>query len=295
MRTTNQSRVLVVVLAAMWLVAGAASADTDGLVFRALGFYRGKANVSDTSIECEVPTQGAAITDTTHSMGLWNTGRVPTTEFPDRSNPFANPCGGYLQLQNNILIEGINVDQVSVKLRIPNARRFSDFVPTRKSFPLACRQLRHMTVFAGTRLDPVASETAPTGSGLPNVAFVQLVPLLTPQVVQCLQDQYGPIPTASLSSLPVVVAVRASGTSDSGKHYSTNSVRYTLTLNHLCGNGRVDNGEECDPNAANTCLLGSCSTSTNTCGNSSVPCTTDADCVGTCLSAPSQSECTCVY
>jgi hypothetical protein len=293
MRRVNGRLVLVAVLVTTWLAAGAARADNDGLVFRALGFYKGKENISD-KIECEVPAQGVAIADATHSMGMWHTGLAPTIEFPDPTNPFANPCGGYLQLQNNLLTEGINVDHVSVKLRIPGARRYSGFVPTRRKFPLACRQLRSMTLFAGTRLDAVSSQTAPSGSGLPNVGFVQLVPLLTPQVVQCLQDQYGPIPAANLSSLPVVFAVRASGTSDSGKHFSTNTVRYTLTLMHLCGNGRVDGGEECDPAAPNTCILGACS-SNHVCGTSDVPCTTDADCIGTCLPPPSQSECLCVF
>ena len=294
MRRVKRSRVLVAVLAAMWLAGGAARADNDGLVFRALGFYKGRPNITDTSIECEIPAQGSAIVDGTHSMGLWNTFGSPTIEFPDARNGWADPCGGYLQLQNNMLLEGINVDWVEVKMRIPGARRFAGSVPTRRNFPLACKYLRKTTIFAGTRLDPVSAATQPSSSGLANVAFVQLIPMLSPQVIQCLQDQYGTLSTTTFSSLPVVLAVRATGTADNGKRFSTNTVRYTLTLRHLCGNGRVDNGEQCDPNAPNTCLLGACSEQ-GTCGETNVPCSSDADCVGTCLQPPSPSECTCVY
>jgi hypothetical protein len=295
MRMMKRSRVLVAMVATMWLAAGAARASSDGLVFRALGFYKGKANASDTTIECEVPAQGSAIIDGTFQLSLWNTHGFPTLSFPDDSNPFADPCGVYLQLQNNLLVEGINVNQIEVKMRIPGAKRFAGSVPTRNNWPLACRQLRRFTIFAGTRLDAVVSETEPSSSGLPNVGFAQLLPLVSPQVMECLHAQYGGLPTDVYASLPIVMAVRATGAADSGKNFTSNTVRYTLTLRHVCGNGRVDDGEDCDPNAANTCLLGSCSTSDHVCGTSKLPCTTDADCIGTCQAAGNASECTCVY
>lgn len=293
MQTVKRMRILVAVGLTV-LTTGALAADTDGLVFRANGLYRGEADISEEGIKCEIPSVGAAIPDGSFNMGLWNTFGSKTLQFPDANNPYGNPCGGYLQLQNNMTAQGINVERVEVKLRIAGARRFRDLVPTRRGWPVACRGLRNVTVFAGTRLDPAGSKDQPSNSGQANVAFVQLLPILTPQIIHCLREQYAPLPTTVYTSLPVVLSVRAFGRADNGDGFKTNPVQYTLTLRHTCGNARIDDGEACDPAAAtNPCLLGECAS--GFCGSTAVPCLSNADCVGSCIAQGDPMECTCEY
>lgn len=296
MRTQRVGRVLAGVLASMALCAGAAAASTDGLVFRANGFYRGEADISDEGIKCEIPAVGAAIPDATFQMGLWNTYGAMTLQFPDVNHAFANPCGGYLQLQNNMTAQGINVETVELKFRILGAKRFSSDVPTRRAWPLACREVRRMRIFTGSRLDPVGSTNQPSSSGQSNVAFVQVLPMVSTQIIHCLRAQYAPLPVEQYASFPLVIAARAVGRGDDGETVKTNTVQYTLTLRHTCGNGRWDDGEMCDPTAPNNaCLLGECSED-GFCGDTPIPCVTNADCIGVCLTAfGSPSECTCQF
>jgi hypothetical protein len=213
--------------------------------------------------------------------------------FPDQNNPFGDPCGGWVQLRNNMTVNGMNLERVELKMRIPGAGRFRNDVPTRKGFPLACKQFSKVKFFTGARLDPVNSDTTASNSGAPNVAFVQMIPMVSPQLINCLRSQYTPLPTDVLSSIPLVISAKGVARSDDGQIYRTNTIRYTLTLRHVCGNGRVDDGELCDPNAPNTCILGLCQD--GLCGDTDVPCFADQDCIGTCLEAGNPSECNCVF
>lgn len=285
--------VLASILASVAL-AGVAHAGNDGLVFRALGFYQGKADISEDTITCEIPTVSAAFSDNAYTMGLWNSFGVPTQSFPDINNGFADPCGGWIQLANNQLGQGINVEKINLKLRIAGANRLRDMVPTRKSFPLACRQFAKAVIFGGARLNPLGSPVSSSNSGAPNVAFIQLVPMVSPQLINCLRSQYTSLSTDVLSSIPLVINARAMGRGDNGDKFFTNTISYTLTLRHVCGNGRVDDGELCDPNAPNTCLLGACEDGTCA-GDDRFACASSADCVGTCQPAGVPSECVCVY
>ena len=73
-------------------------------------------------------------------------------------------------------------------------------------------------------------------------------------------------------------------------------ISFTLTLQHLCGNGRQDDFENCDPNAPGQCAAGSCDPTTRTCTNDDrIACSTDADCSGTCLPQGDVNECTCLF
>ena len=139
---------------------------------------RGKAEISANTIRCEIPTNSSAIADSAFSMGLWNTMGVPTLQFPDPNNAFANPCGVWIQLQNNLIDQGIQIEKVKVTVKVAGARRFRQFVPTRKGVPIACRYLQKQTLFTGIRLNPVNSTQPVAGSGAPNVGFLQMLPLL---------------------------------------------------------------------------------------------------------------------
>lgn len=293
MRKKRRGSILIGMLASIVASGVEPAAADQSLVFRAVGFYQGEADISEGSITCEVPNIQAAFVDNAYTMGLWNSFGTPTLSFPDITNPFGDPCGGWIQLRNNMLVNGINLERVELKMRIPGAGRLRNQVPTRKNFPLACRQFNKATVFAGARLDPITSTTTVSNSGAPNVAFVQLLPMVSPQLFNCLRSQYTPIPTDLLSSIPLVIRAKAVGRADDGAVYRTNTIQYTLTLRHVCGNGRVDDGEECDPNAPNTCFLGTCQD--GECGDSGFPCFADADCIGSCTPAGEPFECGCVY
>jgi hypothetical protein len=287
-------------VAGVVLAAGVSQAgQPNGLVLRAVGFFKGKEDITQDQIKCEVPTLDAAITDGNYNMGLWNTYGSQTLFFPDRNNPFANPCGGYLQMRNNMTVEGITVDRVLEHFRIAGARRYRDLVPTAKKFPVACQQFRNFTYYVGTRLDGAANTVSSSESGAPNVAFTQLLPIVSVDLINCLRAEYTPklIPANGITaySLPLIAKINMHGVADNGDGFWSNTVSYTLNLRHTCGNGRVDDGESCDPSSlANTCHAGPC-TSGQCTGASSVSCTTDADCDGTCVAEGDPEECSCLF
>jgi hypothetical protein len=299
MRTKGVAWAVAAVLGVLSTVGPAgAESNPNGMVFRAVGWLRGKAEVSESSITCEIPTSESGIADGAFSMGLWNTYGEEFLYFPDVNRAFANPCGGWLHLRNNLLDQGINVERVRIRYRIPGSRRLRQFVPTRNGFPIACRPFRKQTLFVGARLEP-ANSTQKVPSGLPNSAVIQLLPLVNNNVVNCLRSQYGPLPADVVTSLLLKIVVTADGVSDAGGHYTTNALGYALSLRHTCGNGRRDDGEICDPTAPNTCV-GFCiinaGDTTGICsGNDTIACRSDVDCFGTCLDGSSPSECTCVY
>ncbi len=264
MRIRGRGVALALLLAAV-LEAGVAFADNNpnGTVFRAVGWFKGRESVSETTITCEIPTVSSAIHDGLFALGLWNTYGAETLFFPDRNNGLANPCGAYIQMHNNLIGQALQVDRVEVRYKIPGARRFRQFVPSRNQFPIACREFRRDTLFVGAVINPIDSTIDQSGSGSPNVAFVQMLPLVTPQMIHCLRAQYAPLPTTLFVSLPLVIRATVFATSDSGDVFRANTIGYALNLRHTCGNGRVDDGEQCDPAAvvntcAGTCTAGTC-------------------------------------
>jgi hypothetical protein len=281
------------VLAAAMLLGmlGGARANTDGLVLRAVGFFQGE---QSNDGRCIVPTVDSGITDYANEIGLLNTFGLPTVSYP-RSG---DACGGWIELQNMQTGQGITIDNIDIRLRIAGAGQFRQFVPTRNGFPTQCRALRHIQLFAGAHLFPLGTPdgVGNTGGGVAHLAFIQLQPMISAQTMRCLQEQYVTLPADVYSSFPVVIRAFATGFGDDGRKYKSNPIQYTLTLNHLCGNGRVDVTEECDPNAPNTCFGGACDITAGVCkAKKDVPCVTDADCLGVCLPQGDPMECSCVY
>lgn len=299
MRTSARGVALAAVIAAA-LVAGQAAAlsNPNGMSFRAVGWFRGEAQISDGQIRCEIPTSQSGIAEGSFSAGIWNTFGEPFLYFPDINSAFYNPCGGYIQMQNNMIDQAINVDRLQMTYKIGGARRFRQFVPTRNGFPIACRPFRKQTIFMGQRINPINSTLEPQ-SGVPNIVFAEVLPLVNTQLINCLRSQYAPLPADVFSSLPLIIRTKVIGTTDSGDSITSNTLGYTLTLRHTCGNGRVDDGEICDPLAPGQCV-GFCSIpggeTTGTCSfNEQVICRFDADCNGTCLDGNNPTECTCLY
>ncbi|HLK10668.1 MAG TPA: hypothetical protein VKW76_04770 [Candidatus Binatia bacterium] len=283
-------------IVALTLGGGAAAFNQDDLVFRTAGWFQGIATISQGQITCQIPNTASAITDGAFATGLWNTHGVQMLFFPDPNNPFGDPCGGWMQFRNNLLVEDLLVDHVDLNYKIANARRFKRFgVPMRNGFPTACKGFRRTTIFASGLIPPVEAGTSTvTGSGTVNVAFLQVLPMVGADVIECLREQFTSLPTSVFEAFPLIITAQAVGISDAGDTYRSNAVRYTLNLRHTCGNGRVDDGEECDPNALGNTCVGKCQNGTCT-QNSNVGCATDADCIGSCVPQGNPEECTCLY
>jgi hypothetical protein len=289
---TNRWNSVRVALAAITLVAGthAARADDLGLVLRAVGFFQ--AQSSGTGGTCTVPSVGQGVPVSSDTIGLWDTFGIPTIQYP------IDECLGWMELQNNMTAQGISLTRVDLKLRIEGAGRFRQFVPTRNGWPTACKQFRHATVFTGAHLFPFGTDPSfgNTGSGVGNVAFVNLFPMVSSQVIHCLRSQYAALPSDVYVSFPLIIQATASGIKDSGGGAKSNQLQFTLNLLHLCGNGRIEAGEQCDPNATLNACVGTCDTSKHTCQqNPTQPCLTDGDCVGSCLPQGDPMECSCAY
>ena len=278
-------------------MTGQAVAGVDGLVLRAVGWYQGKASTSQDSVTCQVPTVDTAISDGFFTMGIWNTFGEQTLQFPDRNSAFGNPCGGFLQLWNSMTKQGIILNRVNLAYRIGGSKRFDAVVSQKKGWPTACNTFRRATIYAGTRLGPNDPLAPPSGSsGLPNVAFIQVLPMVSASVFACLREQYASLPPDVYTDFPLIIKARASGIADNGDKFSSNVIKYTLDLRHLCGNGRLDTGEACDNSASGTGCAGSAICVSNTCiSDPTRGCNTDADCLGTCQDPGTVEECTCTY
>jgi hypothetical protein len=204
---------VVVVLVAL-AGAGPARGD-DGLVLRARGFVRGRSEIVRDRVRCEVPSDGAAVPDTSFVIGLLATAGIPTVVFPDPNNPFADPCGGWLQMQSSLAAQGIQLDGVELRYRLGGGAG-SAGVPLRRGFPRACRRLRQARLTVGLRLDPEAA-----------TAYLPVLPMVSPNLLRCLQDALAAAP---LVSVPLRIRARVSGLADAGGRFTSNPAGYTLTL-----------------------------------------------------------------
>ena len=278
-------------------VASRAGAGSDGLVLRAVGWYQGTASTGQGSIRCQVPDVGSAIADGLFTMGIWNTIGEQTIQFPDRNHAFSNPCGGYIQLLNSMTQQGITLNRINLTYRIGDWRQYNGVVSQSRGWPTACNIYRNSSLYAGIRLGP-NDPTAPdsSGSGLPNVAFLQVLPMVSASVFSCLREQYAVLPSDVYTNFPLIIKARAYGIADNGDRFTSNVIKYTLDLRHTCGNGRLDDNEDCDLTASGTPCSGFAVCVDNTCfGDPTRGCNSDADCIGTCQLAGSAEECTCTY
>ena len=287
----NRWNTMGAALAAMVLVAGAgaAGASQDGLVLRAVGFFQAESSGTGT---CEIPNVNTGIPYSSDTIGLWNTFGIPTIQYP------LSFCDGWMELQNVMTSQGVSIDRVDIRLRIAGANKYRQYVPTRNGFPTACRSLRHTAVFSGAHLFPVGTDPdfGNTGAGVGHLAFVNLFPMVNSQVIHCLREQYAALPTDVYVSFPLIIRAVASGVTDAGSRVTSNPLQLTLSMLHLCGNGRIEAGETCDPNAPNNCDVGPCDTQAGTCrGADTRSCQTDADCAGSCLPQGDVLECSCLY
>ncbi len=200
---------VVVGLATALVVAGCGGSggnNDQGIVFRAVGTFRGLESIELGRITCTEPTVQNAIIDTAFTLDI---GTV--IDFPNRFDPFADPCGGYIALENNLEFVSINVQEIVIRYEVPGA---------------AIQVPDHSVTF-GQRIQPASSDQQTT-SGQPNLIFAELVGQIVPRNIIVFLNQNVNL----LPSTPYLMNafITARGQSDTGETYETNEIGYTFTI-----------------------------------------------------------------
>src|SRR5262252_3192138 len=107
MRTETWLVVGCVVAAVTLGACGGGGGNNDqGVVFTASGLVDAPANITTTTITCTDPTV-VNVFVTTHSISLSR-----TESWPDPGSALDDPCGGFVEVQNNLANEALNVQAV---------------------------------------------------------------------------------------------------------------------------------------------------------------------------------------
>ena len=195
---------------ALALVAGCGGSggnNDQGIVFRASGIFRTLTNITPERITCTEPiTVESSISDTSGEISLSS-----TFFYPDRTDPFGDPCGGQLALQNSLVQQSINVQFVTVEYEVPGA---AVQVPTN-------------VVNTGITIPSPSCEGC-TSSGQDGLVFLLLTGQLVPeQIITFLNQNVNRLPATPYQ---MNLFITASGQSDQGTNYETNEIGYTLTV-----------------------------------------------------------------
>ena len=185
---------------------GGGGNNDQGIVFRATGMFRGREQIDQGRITCTIPTVADALVDAAYNLSLSS-----VTAFPDRLEIDANPCGGYIGLQNNLDEQSMNVREISITYEVPGA--LVPIPPTSVTF--------------GQTILPATSEQT-TQSGQANLLFSQLEGQIVPRnLLVYLNANANRLPaTPYLMNVYLV----ARGQSDDGTNYETNEIGYQLTM-----------------------------------------------------------------
>ena len=201
----------LVVLATVGLLgcggSGGADGNNDqGIVFRAVSFVKGPASIDTDQIRCTEPTTQNAIIDSSFVIELDR-----TSFFPDENDPFGNPCGGYLALENHLSTQAVNVQEIVVAYEIPGA----GITPPENSISF------------GLRINSASSQDE-SSSGQPNLAYAKLLGQMIPeQMISWLEVNRNNLPGEPYS---MNAFFRAKGQSDSGTRYTSNEIGYQFTI-----------------------------------------------------------------
>lgn len=196
------------VLALVAGCGGSGGNNDQGIVFRAGGIFRTQTNVSSGTITCTEPTVGSAtISDTAGTISLRN-----TLYYPNRTAADGDPCGGQLALENNLTSQSINVQFVTIDYDVPGA---AVDVPTN---PLN----------TGITIPPPTCEDCLFSSGQPGLVFLSLVQqLVSAETIAFLNQNVNRLPATPYT---MNVYVTASGQSDQGTNYESNTIGYTISV-----------------------------------------------------------------
>jgi len=187
--------------------SGGDNGDNDqGVVFRAVSFVRGPESIDADQIRCTEPTTQNAIVDSAFVINLDR-----ERFYPDRNDPFGNPCGGYIALENNLANMAMNVQEISVRYAIPGAG-----IPIPEN-----------SISFGVRINPTSSQDQ-AASGQVNLVYSQLVGQMLPEqmITFLAQNQNGlPAPPYSMNAF-----FRAKGQADNGRRFTSNEIGYQFTI-----------------------------------------------------------------
>ena len=187
--------------------SGGADGNNDqGIVFRAVSFVRGPESIDADQIRCTEPTTQNAIVDSSWVISL-----TQQSFYPNRNDPFGNPCGGYIALENNLATMAINVQEITVEYEIPGA----GITPPENSISF------------GLRINPTTSLDE-SSSGQVNLVYSQLVGQMLPeQMITWLDQNQNVLPSTPYS---MNAFFRARGQADNGTRYTTNEIGYQFTI-----------------------------------------------------------------
>lgn len=211
MAFSTRARAGIATLVAALAVAscgGSGGGNNDqGVSFRAVGIFAGQASINDNQITCQIPNVENAIADTAFPVNL-DTIRF----FPDANDAFADPCGGYIWMENLLLNEAINVQEISVRYEVAGS---AIEVPSN-------------SITTGFRINPSSSDIQQP-SGQPNAILVQLLGQILPRIqVVFLQQNQNLLPARPYF---LNVYLVAKGQSDDSTNYTSNEIGYQLTVN----------------------------------------------------------------
>jgi len=185
---------------------GGGGNNDQGVVFRATGMFRGREQIDQGRITCTIPNVSDALVDAAYDLSL-----SQVIAFPNRAQVIANPCGGFIGLQNNLDEQSINVQEISITYEIPGAT--VAIPPTSVTF--------------GQTILPATSDQE-TQSGQPNLVYSQLQGQIVPRnLIVFLNVNANRLPaTPYLMNVFLV----ARGQSDDGTNYESNQIGYQLTM-----------------------------------------------------------------
>lgn len=185
---------------------GSGDNNDQGISFRAIGMFRGAESITQGQITCTIPNVQSAISDVSFNLNI-NT----ATDFPNRNDPFADPCGGYIQLENLLLNQAINVQEIAIRYEVPGS----------------AVGIPEHSVNSGVRINS-ASSTQTGSSGLPNVVFHALYSQIVPQAIIVFLNQNEnrlPSPPYFMNAF-----LKARAQSDNGTNYESNEIGYQFTI-----------------------------------------------------------------
>ena len=185
---------------------GGAGNNNQGIVFRATGFVRGLESIQAGRISCTEPNVQSAVIDQAFTLSI---GTV--LDFPNRNDPLANPCGGYIGLQNNLDTMSMNVQEISVRYEIPGA---AIEIPT------------HSISFGQTIPPALSDSETPTGE--PNLIYAELVGQMVPRNIIVFLNQNVNLLPATPYLMNAFFLAR--GQADNGDQFQSNEIGYQFTI-----------------------------------------------------------------
>lgn len=206
MKKISSAFLAIMICGSLGVACGSGGSSTEGLVLSATGIWRGPESISGSSITCVEVSVSNAIVDNSYTLYL-----DEVDSFPDRTSGWADPCGAYLGVENNLRELAMNVRTIDIRYEVPAA-------------DLAIPSHQIATGFQV----PAGNSTLATPSGQPNLVYAEMVAQFVPAtILEFLRDHAGELPEQPYL---MNVYTTANGQAEGGKKYRSNEVGYTFTV-----------------------------------------------------------------